>query len=65
MEEYNADRKQKQIYLLGGILLGIIETMTKAYLSTQFSDAIVFLVLILVLLVKPAGLMGKVVQEKV
>ncbi len=51
--------------MLGGILLGIIETMTKAYLSTQFSDAIVFLVLILVLLVKPAGLLGKVVQEKV
>ena len=51
--------------MLGGILLGIIETMTKAYLSTQFSDAIVFLVLIVVLLVKPAGLMGKVVQEKV
>ena len=40
--------------MLGGILLGIIETMTKAYLSTQFSDAIVFLVLIIVLLVKPA-----------
>ena len=51
--------------MLGGILLGIIETMTKAYLSTQFSDAIVFLVLIVVLLVKPAGLMGKMVQEKV
>lgn len=51
--------------MLGGILLGIIETMTKAYLSTQFSDAIVFLVLILVLLVRPAGLMGKVMQEKV
>ena len=51
--------------MLGGILLGVIETMTKAYLSTQFSDAIVFLVLIIVLLVKPAGLMGKVIQEKV
>ncbi len=51
--------------MLGGILLGVIETMTKAYLSTQFSDAIVFLVLVIVLLVKPAGLMGKVVQEKV
>ena len=51
--------------MLGGILLGIIETMTKAYLSTQFSDAIVFLVLIIVLLVKPAGLLGKSVQEKV
>lgn len=51
--------------MLGGILLGIIETFSKAYLSTQFSDAIVFVVLILVLLVKPAGLMGKAVQEKV
>ena len=51
--------------MLGGILLGVIETFSKAYLSTQFSDAIVFLVLILVLLVKPAGLMGKAVQEKV
>ena len=51
--------------MLGGILLGIIETMAKAYLNSQFSDAIVFLVLIVVLLFRPAGLMGKVVQEKV
>ena len=51
--------------MLGGVLLGIIETFTKAYLSTEFSDAIVFLVLILVLLVKPAGLLGKQIQEKV
>ncbi len=51
--------------MLGGILLGIIETLSKAYLSTQFSDAIVFTVLILVLLVKPSGLLGKTVQEKV
>lgn len=51
--------------MLGGILLGIIETFSKAYLSTQFSDAIVFSVLILVLLVKPTGLLGKRVQEKV
>ena len=51
--------------MLGGVLLGIIETFTKVYLSTQFSDAIVFLVLIIVLLVKPAGLLGKQVQEKV
>ena len=50
---------------LGGILLGVIETFSKAYLSTQFSDAIVFLVLIVILLVKPAGLLGKNVQEKV
>ncbi len=51
--------------MLGGILLGIIETFSKAYLSTQFSDAIVFLVLIVILLVKPAGLLGKQIQEKV
>ena len=51
--------------MLGGMILGLIETMTGAYISTQFSDAIVFMVLIIVLLVKPAGLLGKSVQEKV
>ena len=51
--------------MLGGILLGIMETFSKAYLSTQFSDAIVFSVLIIILLVKPAGLLGKQIQEKV
>ena len=51
--------------MLGGILLGIIETFSKAYLSTQFSDAIVFSVLIIILLVKPVGLLGKQIQEKV
>ena len=51
--------------MLGGILLGLIETFSKAYISTQFSDAIVFLVLIIILLVKPAGLLGKRIQEKV
>lgn len=51
--------------MLGGILIGIIETFAKAYISTQFSDAIVFSVLIIILLVKPAGLLGKQVQEKV
>ena len=51
--------------MLGGILLGIIETFSKKYISTQFSDAIVFAVLILILLVKPAGLLGKQIQEKV
>ena len=51
--------------MLGGILLGIIETFSKVYISTQFSDAVVFFVLIVVLLVKPSGLLGKTVQEKV
>lgn len=50
---------------LGGILLGIIENLAKAYISTQLSDAIVFAVLIIVLLVKPAGLLGKATREKV
>ena len=51
--------------LLGGLLLGIIENLTKAYLSTQLSDAIVFGILVVVLLVKPTGILGKQVQEKV
>lgn len=50
---------------IGGILLGIIETFGKAYISSQLSDAIVFGVLIVVLLVKPSGLLGKNIQEKV
>ena len=50
---------------VGGLLLGIIETLTKAYLSTQLSDAIVFMVLIIVLLIKPSGLLGKRIHEKV
>ena len=50
---------------LGGLLLGIIEIFAKAYISTQLSDAIVFGVLIVVLLVKPAGLLGKQIREKV
>ena len=51
--------------MLGGILLGLIETFAKVYISTQYSDAIVFFVLIVILLVKPSGLLGKHVQEKV
>ena len=51
--------------MIGGILIGIIENFAKAYISTQFSDAIVFSVLIIILLVKPAGLLGKQIQEKV
>ena len=50
---------------IGGLLLGIIENLTKAYISTQLSDAIVFGVLIVVLLIKPTGLLGKSRREKV
>ena len=51
--------------MIGGVLLGIIEIFAKAYISTQLSDAIVFGVLIVVLIVKPDGLLGKHVSEKV
>lgn len=50
---------------LGGLMLGIIETLAKAYISTQLSDAIVFAVLIIVLLIRPTGLLGKKVSVKV
>ena len=51
--------------MIGGILLGIIEIFSKAYISSQMADAIVFAVLIIVLLVRPTGLLGHPVQEKV
>ena len=51
--------------LIGQLMLGIIEIMSKAYVSTQLADAIVFAVLIVVLLVRPTGLLGKPMNEKV
>ena len=51
--------------MIGGIVLGVIENLSKGYISTQLSDAIVFSVLIIVLLVKPTGLLGKKISEKV
>ena len=51
--------------MLGGILLGIIEIFGKSYISTELGDAIVFAILIVILLVKPAGLLGKKISEKV
>ena len=51
--------------MIGGVVLGIIENLSKAYISSQLSDAIVFAVLIIVLLVKPTGLFGKKISEKV
>ena len=50
---------------LGGILLGIIEAMAKAYVSTQLANSVVFAVLIITLLARPAGLLGKYMPEKV
>lgn len=51
--------------MLGGIMLGLIEQFSKTYISTLWADAIVFGVLVLVLIVKPSGLLGKTVREKV
>ncbi|MCD2493235.1 branched-chain amino acid ABC transporter permease [Lacrimispora sp. NSJ-141] len=51
--------------MVGGILLGIIEILAKAYISSQLADAIVFAMLIIILLVKPTGIFGKKIQEKV
>lgn len=51
--------------MIGGILLGVIENLSKGYLPSQLSDAIVFAVLIIVLLVRPTGIMGKKINEKV
>ncbi|MGN0578336.1 MAG: branched-chain amino acid ABC transporter permease [Ruminiclostridium sp.] len=51
--------------MIGGILIGVIEIFGKAYISSQMADAIVFAILIVVLLVKPSGILGKNIQEKV
>lgn len=51
--------------MLGGIVMGIAESLTKAYITSQLADAVVFGILIIVLLVKPSGIFGKNIREKV
>lgn len=51
--------------VIGGFILGMIEVMTRAYLSSSYADAIVFMVLIIVLIVKPTGILGSIEKEKV
>lgn len=51
--------------MLGGLLMGVAESMTKGYISSTLADAVVYGILIIVLLVKPAGLLGKKTSEKV
>jgi branched-chain amino acid transport system permease protein len=51
--------------LIGGLFMGVAETLTKAYVSTRLSDAIAFSILIIILLIKPSGLLGKITREKV
>ena len=51
--------------MLGGFIMGIAESLTKGFISTQLADAVVYGILIVVLLVKPAGILGKKISEKV
>ena len=51
--------------MVGGIIMGLIETLSKVYISSGLSDAIAFSILIIILLVKPDGLFGKNAREKV
>lgn len=51
--------------MVGGLILGLAETLTKGFISSQLADAVVFLILITILMFKPAGLFGQAVREKV
>ena len=51
--------------MVGGLIVGICETLTKAFISTRLSDAVAFTILIVILIFKPAGLLGKHIREKV
>ena len=51
--------------MIGGFIIGIVEAMTKAYISTELADAVVFAILIVVLLFKPEGIFGMNKKEKV
>ena len=51
--------------MIGGMVLGIVEILSKTYISSQLSDAIVFGILVVVLLVKPTGILGRQMVEKV
>jgi branched-chain amino acid transport system permease protein len=50
--------------LIGGMILGISENIISVYVSSSYRDSIMFLILIVILLIKPTGIMGKVEQEK-
>jgi len=51
--------------IIGGLIMGVAESLTKAYINSQLADAVVFGILIIVLLVKPSGILGKNIKEKV
>ncbi len=51
--------------MLGGIILGLVESAGAAYISSEYKDAYAFIILIVILLIKPAGILGKTTEEKV
>ena len=51
--------------MLGGLVIGLVESFSTSYISSSLSDTFVFLILIVVLIIKPAGILGKNVGEKV
>ena len=51
--------------MMGGIILGVVEALVSGFLSSTFRDAAAFAILIIILLYKPQGLLGKNVREKV
>ena len=51
--------------MMGGIILGVVETLTRGFISSLYSDAITFSILIIVLLIKPTGILGKKMRVKV
>ena len=51
--------------MLGAFIMGIAESLAKAYISSQMSDGVVYGILIIVLLIKPSGILGRTAREKV
>ena len=51
--------------MVGGLTLGIVETLSKGFISSELADAIVFGILIVILVVKPSGIFGQNISEKV
>lgn len=51
--------------MLGGIILGLVESLGAAYISSEYKDAYAFIILIVILLIKPSGILGKTTEEKV
>ncbi|MCI0469015.1 MAG: branched-chain amino acid ABC transporter permease, partial [Nitrospirae bacterium] len=51
--------------MLGGIILGLMESLGASYISSEYKDAYAFIILIIILLIKPSGILGRHAEEKV